>query len=260
MVVLYISTVSTNQSVVNCSFVNNFANNGLSGAIMNNGVNHSISGSNFTSNVADIGDVIYNNESMTLHSNVMLNNMATLGHMIYNNGNMGVLNLTYLKNSTINVVRGLNVTLLATLTDDRGNTVTGQNISFYIDGVFLANVTSIEGDAKLNYLVNQEPNSIISITGDYGGHNGYSIMVKNGELLIKTIPKEPEEKENPEDPEIPEEIEDPEIPEDSEINNKTSNNNPTIKTSSAAMKPTGMPIIAVVLVLLASLGIIYRKQ
>ncbi|OQD58824.1 adhesin-like protein [Methanobrevibacter arboriphilus JCM 13429 = DSM 1125] len=242
-----------NCSVINNNFINNiaFANGG---AIYNRGNNTSVSNNTFIGNSAtDIGGAIFNNVigNMSVSNNIMLNNSANLGQMIYNNGSMGVLNLTFINNSTWIVKNGSTITLFATLTDDMGNTVTGQNISFYIDGVFLANVTSIEGEAKLNYLVNQEPNSIIPVTGDYEGHTGYSIMIKNGELLIKTIPKEPEEKENPEDLEISE---------DPKINNKTSNNNPTIKTSSATMKPTGMPIIALSILLISAFGLIIRSK
>lgn len=55
----------------------------------------------------------------------MVDNSATSGYMIYNLSNIGVLNLTYINNSTKNVTNGTHVILNATLTDDRGNTVTG---------------------------------------------------------------------------------------------------------------------------------------
>ena len=118
----------------------------------------------------------------------MTGNTAGLGQMIYNNGSMGILTLIYLSNSTVKTSKGSNVTVYATLTDDMGNTVTEQDISFYIDGVLIANVPSVEGKANTTYLVTQGPGSVFPVTGDYAGHDGYSIVLKNGELLIPKIP------------------------------------------------------------------------
>jgi hypothetical protein len=80
------------------------------------------------------------------------------------------------------------VTVYVTLTDDMGNTITGQDISFYVDGMFIANVTSIEGEANVTYLVTQDPVSVLPVTGEYAGIGEYSIVLKNGALLIPKTP------------------------------------------------------------------------
>lgn len=140
----------------------------------------------FINNSADIGGAIFNGfgSSMNLLDNSMVGNFAFLGQMIYNNGTIGILNLTYLNNSTLAVLNGSTITIYATLTDDMGNTITGQEISFYVDGIFIANVTSIEGQANSTYLVNKTPVAILPVTGEYSGHEGYSIIINNGQLEI----------------------------------------------------------------------------
>ncbi|RBQ22477.1 hypothetical protein ALNOE001_19370 [Candidatus Methanobinarius endosymbioticus] len=47
---------------------------------------------------------------------------------------MGILNLTYLSNSTVYAYNNSNslVNVYATLTDDMDNNITGQNISIYL--------------------------------------------------------------------------------------------------------------------------------
>nr|WP_255596581.1 Ig-like domain repeat protein [Methanobrevibacter sp. TMH8] len=173
-----------NSTVSDSNFIGNSAKQ-CGGAISNEGV-ISLFNSNFIGNSAiNFGGGIFNQGNMSVSGNVMSGNVASvLGQMIYNNGSIGVLNLTYLGNSTVKVSKGSNVTVYATLTDDMGNTVTGQDISFYVDGVFVANVTSIEGKANTTYLVTQGPGSVIPVTGDYAGHENYTILVNNGELLV----------------------------------------------------------------------------
>jgi hypothetical protein len=117
--------------------------------------------------------------------NIMTGNHAdVLGNMIYNLGNMGVLNLTYINNSTKVVGRNQNVTLFAYLTDDMGNTITGQNITFIVNGTFIGNVTSIEGYANLSYTTSNLL-GVFSVTGDYTGHTDYLINIFNGQLVVK---------------------------------------------------------------------------
>ncbi|RBQ24119.1 hypothetical protein ALNOE001_05060 [Candidatus Methanobinarius endosymbioticus] len=98
---------------------------------------------------------------MSVFKNSMSDNTANLGQMIYNEGRMGVLNLTFIANSTWLVNKGSTIILYAKLLDDMGNTVTGQNISFYINGIFFANITSIEGYANINYTI--PSNTLLSL-------------------------------------------------------------------------------------------------
>ncbi|WP_225369958.1 DUF11 domain-containing protein [Methanobrevibacter arboriphilus] len=64
-----------------------------------------------------------------------------------------------------------------------GNPITGQNISFYVNNVFIGNSTADEGYASINYLINQTK-GILLVNGDYSGHNDQNITIKNGYLLI----------------------------------------------------------------------------
>jgi uncharacterized protein DUF11/polymorphic membrane protein len=204
----------SNFSVINSTFINNTATSYYGGAITNaNGINFTVLNSNFTNNSAGAyggaifndavsnmnvtnsnfidniaggrGGAIHNSGNMTVFNNSMSGNVASLGQMIYNTGNMGILNLTYLNNETIIVDNNTSVLLNATLTDDMGNTVTGQNISFYVDGIFIGNQTATEGQATISYLVNHGLGAV-SVTGDYAGHEGFNIVIKDGQLLIIT--------------------------------------------------------------------------
>lgn len=107
--------------------------------------------------------------------------------MIYNEGIMGVLNLTFIDNSTWLVKKGSTLILYAHLIDDMGNTATGQNISFYINGTYFVNVTSIEGYANMTY--NFPSNNILytPISGEDAGNGNYDILINN-ELLRLKIP------------------------------------------------------------------------
>lgn len=167
----------------NSYFNSNSANRG--GAIYNNGQDSNVTNSNFINNKAtNQGGSIYNQANMIVSGNSMSGNSAGLGQMIYNAGNMGILNLTYLSNKTINTKKGATVVIYVTLTDDMGNTITGEDIFFYANDIYLNKVTSIEGYASFSYDVNVNPVSYILITGNYSGHEGYSIVIKDGILFV----------------------------------------------------------------------------
>ncbi|RBQ23018.1 hypothetical protein ALNOE001_13050 [Candidatus Methanobinarius endosymbioticus] len=136
------------MNIVNSIFTNNTAYN-YGGSIFN-GVNGT-----------------YNIDNMSISSNVMNGNRAGLGNEVYNMGNITVLNLTYLANTTIKVKNGNNILLFVNLTDDIGNLITGQNISFYVNGIFIGNGTVIEGKVNLTYRVNNNP-GIVPVSGTYG--------------------------------------------------------------------------------------------
>jgi hypothetical protein len=179
-----IYNTGTNFNVNGSIFTSNNATNG--GAITNNGTNTNfiVIGSTFTrNNASNIGGAIYNSGRMNVSTNTMSGNDAILGKMIYNDGSMGILNLTYLNNQTKPVNLGKNIIIFAYLTDDMGNTVTGQNISFDVKGTLIGNTTSIEGYANLNYTPLNL--GLVPVLGDYEGHVNYPINILQGELLIK---------------------------------------------------------------------------
>ncbi|MBZ9571168.1 hypothetical protein KQY27_06395, partial [Methanobrevibacter sp. TMH8] len=176
-----------NQCIIGSTFINNTAKAGSGGAVYNNddGCNQSIINSTFTNNTACInGGGIYNSGSMIVSGNNMSGNTATnLGNVIYNAGSMGILNLTYLNNSTYDVVSGKNVTIYATLVDDMNNPITGQSIRFYVNGTFVDNVNVIEGYADLIYTAPITTGTVI-VTGTYGCIDNYVLNIANGQLKI----------------------------------------------------------------------------
>ncbi|WP_169805413.1 beta strand repeat-containing protein [Methanobrevibacter cuticularis] len=180
---IYIYT--NNTDVSGSTFTNNNATNG--GAIVIDDCNNvSVSGSTFTNNTASVnGGGIFNAGNMTVSNNIMKGNNASSANMIYNIGNMGILNLTYIDNSTKVVRWGQAVTLFATLTDDMGNTVTGQNITLIVNGTNIGDVTAIEGYANISLIITGSAGDFLPVSGNYAGHNGYDINLLNGTLLIK---------------------------------------------------------------------------
>ncbi|KZX16302.1 putative outer membrane protein pmp12 precursor [Methanobrevibacter cuticularis] len=180
-----ISDAGSNFTVTNSNFTANNASY-FGGAILADSQNASISNSKFTNNKASVnGGGIYNEGNMTVSNNTMNGNTADIsGNMIYNVGNMGILKLTYINNSTKSVKEGQQVNLSATLTDDMGNTVTGQNITFVVNGTNIGSITATEGYANISYTV-ADPVGALTVSGNYAGHNGYGINLLNGTLLIK---------------------------------------------------------------------------
>ncbi|MCE7699725.1 MAG: Ig-like domain repeat protein, partial [Methanobacterium paludis] len=184
-----------NLNVTNSLFKNNTATDG--GSIYNRYATANLLRNSFENGIAKNGAFIYNYNNLNfiivsssvlnLTENTMVNGAATTtGNYIYNLGNAGVLNLTYLNNQTVPVTTGQLVQLVATLTDDMGNNVTGQTITFYVDGVQVGSTTVIEGVALLNYTV---PTSWLlgsyhPVTGNYTGSTGFTIVLKNGQLKL----------------------------------------------------------------------------
>ncbi|WP_297898330.1 right-handed parallel beta-helix repeat-containing protein [Methanobrevibacter sp.] len=168
------------QQITDSIFINNSAEFG--GAIYNFGYLN-ISKSNFTNNSANYsGGGIFNNKFLFVSANLMANNYAlSIGNVIYNNGSLNVI-LSYLNNSTIPVYKKNNI-LFANLTDDMGNPVTGQNISFFVNGTFIGNSIANEGYAFINYYVTQNE-GILVVDGGYTGHEDQNITIKDGSLLI----------------------------------------------------------------------------
>ncbi len=181
-----------NYTVENNNFINNTANNNGGAIFIFYYENYSIlKDNNFTNNKANgYGGGIYNEGNVTLVGNNMTDNTAgILGNAIYNNGTMGVLNLTYLENATItiNVTTGTIVILNATLTDDMGNPITGQNITFYVNGTLIGNIESNEGYVSLTYEVNGSHGDKFPVYGDYDGVGDFEIIKNQGLLQINLI-------------------------------------------------------------------------
>ena len=172
----------SNNTILNCTFIDNNATRG--GAILNAGTDSKIINSTFINNTAfDYGGGIYNSGSLNVFGNSMIGNSAgTLGNVIYNLGTMGVLNLTYLNNSTKKVEYNTEITLNATLTDDMANPVTGGNISFFVNGEFIGNVTAIEGLGSINFIPTFL--GIVPVDGSYDGSGDYPIDFYQGQLEI----------------------------------------------------------------------------
>lgn len=174
-----------NFTVMSSNFTNNNGSSG--GAIWNNGTSMNVFSSKFINNQAtNYGGAIMNTGNMSVSNNTMTDNSANLGQMIYNLGDIGVLNLTYINNSTIIVKKGQNIVLFANLVDDMGNTVTGQNISFYINETLIGTATSIEGLANINYTVTA-PIGTVTLNGTYEGIGSYLINILNGQLIINKL-------------------------------------------------------------------------
>ncbi|MBZ9570361.1 hypothetical protein KQY27_02230 [Methanobrevibacter sp. TMH8] len=176
------NNANNNVIINNSDFSQNKANYG--GAFYNAG-DAKITRSNFISNLANYGGGIYNSNGnyLIVSANTMFSNIANdLGNEIYNNGNMGILNLKYLNNSNIIVNNNSQITLYATLTDDMGNPVTGQTVSFLIDGLSVGYSIFIEGAAELTYFVNLNTENAL-VNGLYLG-SGNNINILNGMLRI----------------------------------------------------------------------------
>ena len=208
--------------ITNSPFRNNNAESG--GAIYNDYEgNMTVIGSTFIRNHAsEIGGGIYNDGTLLFIGNTMTGNTAgELGNAIFNDGTMGVLTLTFLSNSILNVKKNTPITIYATLTDDMGNPVTGGDIRFYINGKYIGTDSPEEGKAKITYT--PTISGIVSVTGSYSGAGAHEINIKTAELKI------------------------------------TKNNLDTIAEAEASMKNTGIPIIAILLVLITLFSTIFCK-
>lgn len=174
---------SSNVNVTNSEFTENKA--GLyGGAYFNYGDNTKIANCRFTNNVANYGGGIYNSASgLIVSGNTMSSNIANFfGNEIFNGATMGILNLKYLNNSSITVNNNTQITLYATLTDDMGNPITGQVVTFFINGLSVGSNTFIEGFADLTYFVNLNTENAVA-SGSYLGSTN-SINLWNGMLRI----------------------------------------------------------------------------
>ena len=178
-----IYNLGNSSKILNSNFIANTAE--VKGGAVFNNAKLNVSNSNFTNNKAGTGGGIYNNRNMSVSKNIMTGNSANLGNMIYNAGEIGILKLTFLNNSTIKVGKNKNISLFATLTDDMGNTITGQDIEFLVNEIAIGSATSIEGFANISYTT-PDFKGLIPVSGNYLGHIDDPITLLNGQLSIKT--------------------------------------------------------------------------
>lgn len=144
-----------------------------------------------TNNVLNGNSAIYSNASMNLSHNIMDFNKANKSDdKIYNAGKLGILNLTYISNSTWIAFKGQTINLSAYLTDDMGNTVSGQTVLFYVNNtttggnVFIGSAVSYNSKSSVSYTVSQNKSSTI-VYGNYSRHEGYYINRYNGTLVFQ---------------------------------------------------------------------------
>ncbi|MBZ9570587.1 hypothetical protein KQY27_03380 [Methanobrevibacter sp. TMH8] len=189
-----VAVFGENATIINSIFNQNSAtNNGGAIRIGTTSKNTKIINNTFTNNSCiNNGGAIYNvGDNITLSNNTMTGNNASSGQMIYNNGSMGILNLTYLNNSTLAVLNGSTITIYATLTDDMGNTVTGQNIRIYINGILggtlIQNIESIEGYVSFNLTVIGEDSALFPVNGTYDGIGDCPLIINEGLISVFAI-------------------------------------------------------------------------
>lgn len=106
----------------------------------------------FENTDADSGGVVYSDFELTVKNNTVTGSRANQGRDIYNDGKISISYLTFNDGKTIFADYRDVLLIHANLTDDMGNTITGQNISFVINGETYS-VKVIEGVASFNYTV-----------------------------------------------------------------------------------------------------------
>ncbi|WP_409200871.1 right-handed parallel beta-helix repeat-containing protein [Methanobrevibacter sp. DSM 116169] len=177
-----IRTDSYNMTISNSNFVGNKAEL-YGGDILNVDYNLTITDSNFSdSSCIQFGGSIFNEGYLTLKNNLINNTNAAIGNEIYNVGFIDVVTLTFLNNETKLVVYDNTYIIFATVTDDMGNEITYQNVSFYINGIYVGFAKSIEGYANISYTVTERYGSLI-VNGYYDGIIS-DLILKEGALQL----------------------------------------------------------------------------
>ena len=141
---------------------------------------------NFFENTnADTGGVIYNDLDLILVNNTMKDSDAKFARHIYNAANVGVSYLTFINNESRYVHYLNDEFIFANLTDDMGNTITGQNITFEI-GDESYDVEVIDGIAGFKYNINFTKGEK-AVKGYYQGSTLENTVIKTGNLKISDI-------------------------------------------------------------------------
>ncbi|OQD58976.1 adhesin-like protein [Methanobrevibacter arboriphilus JCM 13429 = DSM 1125] len=252
-----------NMSIINSTFINNSAAD-FGGAIISQG-RLSIIGSIFRNNTAmQIGGAITigPNGTLNISHSILVDNKDSQNFTISNYGNSTADYNWWGSNNPINVTNfdlGNYFTMILN-TSVLNNTLEIGDILHY-NYYFVLNGTNNNANAGLYFPyfeVDIFKNGVLIDTID--GRNSQSLTTEldskvsnfstmldyetQGFTILATEPIPPV-------PPVP-----PEPPEPNNNTNNTSNN----PVANATMKETGMPIIIIILVLLASLGLIYRKQ
>ena len=160
--------------VKNNTFINNSAVN-RGGSIYSEGSTNLvyILSNTFTKSSSATGGVLYSKGITYLQNNRMSDSTATLGSYIYNGNRITTLNLVFQnQTSSSNPVE-----IIAYVTDDMGNNVTGQSVTFYVEGKQIK-ADLIEGVAKINYTFSDE--GIYIIDGNYSGSRNLPLNIYGG--------------------------------------------------------------------------------
>lgn len=110
--------------------------------------------------------------------------MFVAGNVIYNNGQIVFLILLLWVIRTVFYSSSNIVSIFATLTDDMGNPITGQNILFYIHGANVINVTAVEEIVKFIYIFVLESEYLIH--GTYDGIRNFTIIIFDEIIAYKS--------------------------------------------------------------------------
>lgn len=146
---------------------------------------HSITtlSNNLFNNVTAItGGAIYNDLNLTVENNTVIDSKAELGRDIYNIGSIGTSYLTFIDAKSIAAEYGDAILIFANLTDDMGNTITGQNITASINGNDYS-LEAVEGTVKFNYTVDFMTGEKI-VNGTYDGSKLEKTVIKTGLIRI----------------------------------------------------------------------------
>ncbi len=130
-----------------------------------------ISSNIFIDNDADKGGAVYiENGAVSLSNNTMDED-----ENIYVGG--GTVNsvLIFLGNSTVNGNFGEEITLKATLTDDKGNSIIGGNVVFIADGETIATVSNNGYNIETAYTIPTDATDDILISGSFSLDNGGTV-------------------------------------------------------------------------------------
>ena len=277
-----IHNVFANLDVVNSTFINNTANNG-GGAIDNYGGTVNITGSSFINNTASYGGAIFNHMGdLNVSYSYFENNKDELNYTIGNTGNV-VLDFNWWgSNNNPNFkINGASASNYYTVVFEDGldnqNGVQSFKVKFVLNGT-----EDSTGFEKLpmnvlvyinNILIGEFHDSLINVDL-FEGENNITLIIgeESFNYAVNYVKPDSEDPIDPEDPINP-------------IYNPIDNNNNMIPTNTndltrmegkkpvwkrfngynsesatASMKQTGVPIIAILLVLLASIGCIARKK
>nr|WP_302578029.1 hypothetical protein [Methanobrevibacter arboriphilus] len=252
-----------NMSIINSTFINNSASD-LGGAIISQG-QLSIIGSIFRNNTADVGGAIIIGGTLDISYSILVDNKDSQNFTIRSDGNSTADYNWWGSNNPINVTDfdlGNYFTMILN-TSVLNNTLEIGDILYY-NYYFVLNGTSNNANAGLYFPyfeVDIFKNGVLIETID--GRNSQSLTTEldskvsnfsttldyesQGFTILATEPIPPVPPKPPKPPE----------PNNNNNNTDNSSNNPV---ANANMKETGIPIIAIILVLLTSLGLIYRKQ